>query len=105
MPFVHRIDPIALQFPEFSLLGMTFHPAVHWYGVMYLLGFAIAWWLGRRRIRAGRLPGVDEAAFGDLLFYGMLGVLLGGRLGYILRSEERRDGKECVGTCRYRWSP
>src|SRR3546814_3243021 len=51
---------------------------------MYLLGFAIAWWLGRRRIRAGRLPGVDEAAFGDLLFYGMLGVILGGRLGYIL---------------------
>ena len=63
---------------------MTFHPAVHWYGVMYLLGFGIAWWLGRRRIRAGRLPGIDEAAFGDLLFYGMLGVILGGRLGYIL---------------------
>ncbi|MEO5566349.1 MAG: prolipoprotein diacylglyceryl transferase [Luteimonas sp.] len=60
------------------------HPAVHWYGIMYLLGFAVAWWLGRRRIRAGRLPGVDEAAFGDLLFYGMLGVILGGRLGYIL---------------------
>src|SRR3546814_2462952 len=84
MPFVHRIDPIALQFPEFSLLGMTFHPAVHWYGVMYLLGFGLAWWLGRRRIRAGRLPGVDEQGFGDLLFYGMLGVVLGGRIGYVL---------------------
>ena len=83
-PYLHGIDPIALQFPEFSVLGMTFHPAVHWYGVMYLLGFGIAWWLGRRRIRAGRLPGIDEAAFGDLLFYGMLGVILGGRLGYIL---------------------
>jgi phosphatidylglycerol:prolipoprotein diacylglycerol transferase len=83
-PYLYQIDPIALQFPEFSVFGMTLHPAVHWYGVMYLLAFAASWWLGRIRIRAGRLPGVDEAAFGDLLFYGMLGVILGGRLGYIL---------------------
>ena len=83
-PYLHQIDSIAFAFPEFSLFGMSFHPAVHWYGIMYLLGFGIAWWLGRRRIRAGRLPGVDEAGFGDLMFYGMLGVILGGRLGYIL---------------------
>lgn len=83
-PWLHRIDPIALQFPEFDLFGINFHPAVHWYGLMYALGFALAWWLGRLRIRQGRLPGVGEAAFGDLLFYGMLGVILGGRLGYIL---------------------
>ena len=51
---------------------------------MYLLGFVVAWWLGRRRVRAGRLPGVDENGFGDLMFYGMLGVVLGGRIGYIL---------------------
>src|SRR3546814_13170586 len=51
---------------------------------MYLLGFAVAWYLGQRRIRAGRLPGVDANAFGDLLFYGLLGVMLGGRIGYIL---------------------
>jgi phosphatidylglycerol:prolipoprotein diacylglycerol transferase len=51
---------------------------------MYLLAFAACWFLGRIRIRQGRLPGVDEAAYGDLLFYGMLGVVLGGRLGYIL---------------------
>ena len=44
----------------------------------------IAWWLGRRRIRAGRLPGVSEQGFGDMLFYGMLGVVLGGRIGYVL---------------------
>jgi phosphatidylglycerol:prolipoprotein diacylglycerol transferase len=83
-PWLHRIDPIALQLPEFTLAGTTFHPAVHWYGIMYLLAFAAAWWLGRLRIRAGRLPGVGDAAFGDLMFYGMLGVILGGRLGYIL---------------------
>src|SRR5690606_651295 len=57
---------------------------IHWYGLMYLLGFAVAWWLGRRRVRAGRLPGVDENGFGDLMFYAMLGVVLGGRIGYML---------------------
>src|SRR3546814_2444768 len=75
MLLLNQIDPIALQ------LGPL---AVHWYGLMYLLGFAVAWYLGQRRIRAGRLPGVDANAFGDLLFYGLLGVLLGGRIGYIL---------------------
>ena len=70
-----QIDPIALS------LGPV---RVHWYGIMYLLGFGVAWWLGHRRIRAGRLPGVDGNAYSDLLFYAMLGVVLGGRLGYVL---------------------
>ena len=65
------------------MLGSV-HPQIHWYGLMYLLAFATAWWLGQRRVRAGRLPGVNEQAFGDLVFYGALGVVLGGRLGYIL---------------------
>ncbi|MEF2148516.1 prolipoprotein diacylglyceryl transferase [Aquilutibacter rugosus] len=72
---LHDADPIAFQ------LGPV---QVHWYGLMYLLGFAVALWLGTRRVRQGRLPGVSTEAFGDLLFYGMLGVILGGRIGYIL---------------------
>jgi len=84
MTHLHQIDPIAIQFPAFELFGRSFHPAIHWYGIMYLLAFATAWWLGRRRIAAGRLPGVDANAFGDLMFYGMLGVVLGGRIGYVL---------------------
>ena len=75
MTTLHQIDPIA-----FGLGPLQ----VHWYGIMYLLGFGVAWWLGTRRVRQGRLPGVGEQAFGDLLFYGMLGVVLGGRLGYVL---------------------
>jgi phosphatidylglycerol:prolipoprotein diacylglycerol transferase len=77
MSTLHDIDPIALSLP--------FWPhGIHWYGLMYVLAFAAAWWLGQRRLRAGRLPGIDENAYGDLLFYGMLGVLLGGRIGYVL---------------------
>ena len=75
MIFLHQIDPVAVS------LGPL---RVHWYGLMYLLGFLLAWWLGRRRIRAGRLPGVDEDGFGDLLFYGLIGVIVGGRLGSVL---------------------
>lgn len=75
MIFLHQIDPVAVS------LGPL---RVHWYGLMYLLGFLVAWWLGRRRIRAGRLPGVDDDGFGDLLFYGLIGVIVGGRLGSVL---------------------
>ena len=74
MIYFHDIDPIALQLGPVS---------VHWYGIMYLLGFGSAWWLGRLRVRAGRLPGVDDNGFSDLLFYSMLGVVVGGRLGYM----------------------
>ena len=74
MSYLHQIDPIALQ------LGPV---ALHWYGLMYLCGFVAGWWLGRRRVRAGRLP-VTEIAYSDLIFYAMLGVVLGGRLGWIL---------------------
>ena len=75
MIHLHQIDPVALALGPLK---------IHWYGLMYLLGFLVAWYLGRSRIRAGRLPGVDENGFGDLMFFGMLGVVLGGRLGYVL---------------------
>ena len=75
MTYLHQIDPIALSLGPLK---------IHWYGLMYLLAFVSAWWLGRQRILAGRLPGVDMNGLSDLAFYGMLGVVLGGRIGYIL---------------------
>jgi phosphatidylglycerol:prolipoprotein diacylglycerol transferase len=76
MTILHDINPIAVPLP--------FWPhGIHWYGLMYLLSFGVAWWLGHYRVRQGRLPGVTEEGFGDLLFYGMLGVVLGGRIGYV----------------------
>jgi phosphatidylglycerol:prolipoprotein diacylglycerol transferase len=69
-----QIDPIA-----FSIGPL----AVRWYGLMYLAGFAAGWWLGLRRIAAGRAP-VTRAQFDDLIFLTVLGVVLGGRLGYVL---------------------
>ncbi|HJS34249.1 MAG TPA: prolipoprotein diacylglyceryl transferase [Pseudoxanthomonas sp.] len=75
MIYLHQIDPIILSLGPLKL---------HWYGLMYLLAFVTAWWLGRMRASQGRLPGVDANAFSDLMFYGMLGVVLGGRIGYVL---------------------
>ncbi|KFA42048.1 prolipoprotein diacylglyceryl transferase [Xylella fastidiosa] len=75
MIYLHAIDPIA-----FSLGPVK----VHWYGLMYLAGFGAAWCLGRQRIQAGRLLGVNIDGFSDLLFYAMMGVVLGGRVGYML---------------------
>src|SRR5256885_16520937 len=69
-----NIDPIA-----FSIGPL----AVRWYGLMYLAGFAAAWWLGLRRIAKDMAP-VTRAQFDDLLFLAVLGGILGGRLGYLL---------------------
>jgi phosphatidylglycerol:prolipoprotein diacylglycerol transferase len=75
MIYLHQIDPIIFSLGPVKL---------HWYGLMYLLAFLTAWWLGRSRAAQGRLPGVDANAFSDLMFYAMLGVVLGGRIGYVL---------------------
>jgi len=74
MIWTHAIDPIALDFGVMQ---------VHWYGVMYLIAFGSAWMLGRYR---ARLPGScwNEKQLSDLIFYGAVGVILGGRAGYVL---------------------
>ena len=74
--------------PQFNPVALSLGPLkVHWYGLMYLLAFAQFWWLGRRRIL--RQPAVISQGWtlgqlDDLLFYGVLGVVLGGRLGQVL---------------------
>jgi phosphatidylglycerol:prolipoprotein diacylglycerol transferase len=69
---------------DFNPIALALGPVqVHWYGIMYLLAFGLAWWLGQRRRATGRLP-VTHEQFSDLSFYVMLGVILGGRIGYML---------------------
>ncbi len=68
------IDPVAIE------LGPL---AIHWYGIMYLLAFGFAWWLAARRTRDPWRP-INRQQVDDLIFYGALGVVLGGRCGYVL---------------------
>ena len=73
-----RIDPIALE------IGPL---AIRWYGLMYLLAFLQFWWLGRQRLLTHPKLVRDEwkvADLDDLLFYGVIGVILGGRLGEVI---------------------
>jgi len=87
MAYFHDIDPYAFQIhvTPFTVFGHEFSSfGVHWYGLMYLGGFVGAWFLGKRRLRQGRLGNVNNEQFSDLMFYAMLGVILGGRIGYML---------------------
>ncbi|MDH5632528.1 MAG: prolipoprotein diacylglyceryl transferase [Gammaproteobacteria bacterium] len=71
---VPDINPVAIQLGPLK---------VHWYGLMYLAGFASAWWVGQwraRHIHRGWKP--EEV--GDLIFYFALSIIIGGRLGYVL---------------------
>ncbi len=70
-----QIDPVAIH------LGPL---AVHWYGLMYLVGFVLFLWLGKYRLRKLNREGWPESLMDDLLFYGVLGVVIGGRLGEVL---------------------
>ncbi len=71
-------------FPDFDPIAVSLGPvAIRWYGLMYLIGFASAWYLGRRRAHSAHAV-VSPQQVDDLLFYGALGVILGGRIGYIL---------------------
>jgi phosphatidylglycerol:prolipoprotein diacylglycerol transferase len=69
-----HIDPVALHLGPLQ---------IHWYGIMYVIGFVAAWWLARRQAArphsTWRVQDVD-----DLIFWAMLGVILGGRIGYVL---------------------
>ena len=74
-------NPIALEIGPFD--GLRVRSKIHWYGIMYLVAFAAAWGLGR--VRAKR-PGSTwkPADIDDFMFFGMLGTILGGRIGYVL---------------------
>ena len=74
-----------LVHPNFDPIAFSLGPlAVRWYGLMYLVGFATAYFLGRYRIKRGLSGRITLLILDDLLFFVVLGVILGGRLGYVL---------------------
>ncbi len=67
-------DPVALQIGPFG---------IHWYGLMYVLAFTCAFILGRVRIRQQTWVDLTYKDLDDILFFGVIGVIVGGRLGYV----------------------
>ena len=76
-----QIDPVALQ------IGPV---AIHWYGLTYVVAFGLFMLLARLRLRHPPFAGITGPGawrfkdVEDLLFFGVLGVIIGGRLGYVL---------------------
>jgi phosphatidylglycerol---prolipoprotein diacylglyceryl transferase len=74
-----------LVHPQFDPVAIHLGPvSIRWYGLMYLAAFVVALLLGRYRIRTRPELGFGLRDMDDILFYGVLGVILGGRLGYVL---------------------
>lgn len=77
-----------LTFPNIDPVALSLGPVkIHWYGIMYLVAFGAAWWLGNRRARQGpsvEKGGWDAEQISDVIFYGAMGTVLGGRIGYTL---------------------
>lgn len=75
------VDPII--FPEIDPIIVSIGPlAVRWYGLMYLIGLGFAYFLAIREVNAGRSP-FNKEQVSDLLFYSFMGVVIGGRMGYV----------------------
>ena len=73
-----------IAYPEIDPVAFAIGPVrIHWYGLMYVVGFAAGWWLARRRAAQ---PGSTwkPADVDDLIFFAAMGVILGGRIGWIL---------------------
>jgi phosphatidylglycerol---prolipoprotein diacylglyceryl transferase len=73
-----------LYYPHINPVAFSLGPIkVHWYGLMYLISFVAAWALMLYRAKKFKL-GWSRDQVTDIIFYGALGVILGGRLGYVV---------------------
>lgn len=78
--------PSVLVHPQFDPIAISLGPlAIRWYGLMYLVAFAAVLILGRLRMKSSAgSSAMDARGLDDLLLFGVIGVVLGGRLGYVL---------------------
>lgn len=73
-----------IMYPHFNPVAVQLGPfAIHWYGLMYLFGFCMAWLLLRYRLKKFQWQWSREK-LPDLIFYSAMGVIIGGRVGYML---------------------
>ncbi|MDX1491039.1 MAG: prolipoprotein diacylglyceryl transferase [Pseudohongiellaceae bacterium] len=73
-----------LTYPDINPVAISLGPlTIHWYGIMYIIAFSGAWYLAKLRAKRNDYDWTNEQ-IADLIFYGALGVVIGGRLGSVL---------------------
>jgi phosphatidylglycerol:prolipoprotein diacylglycerol transferase len=87
----HLLLPLAaLTFPNIDPIALQIGPlAIHWYGLAYVVGILFGWWYAKRLVSQAGLwangtPPMRPVDIDDLLVWAALGIVLGGRIGYIL---------------------
>lgn len=78
--YTHHLSPYVFAIP---VNGHTF--GIRWYGLAYILGFLLAYWYFRAARRSGAIPGLTDESLENLLGAVVLGVLVGGRLGFVVQ--------------------
>lgn len=71
---IHRIDPVAFSIGKLN---------IYWYGISYIVGISLAWHMLNRRIKQPQFDWTKQQV-SDIVFYAMLGIIIGGRLGSVL---------------------
>ena len=73
-----------LTYPDIDPVIFAIGPLkIRWYGLMYVVGFLLGWWLAKRRCRRADSP-IRPQQVDDLVFWVMIGVIVGGRVGYAI---------------------
>ncbi|MGQ4273315.1 prolipoprotein diacylglyceryl transferase [Terrihabitans sp. B22-R8] len=80
---------LAIPFPMIDPVAVSIGPLdIRWYALAYVAGLLLGWWLATRLVRArdlwGREPPLGMAGVDDMLIFVAIGVIIGGRLGYVL---------------------
>ena len=83
------MSPLVLPFPNFDPVAVSLGPfAVKWYALAYIGGIVLGWVYARHILRTekywGRTAPISIVQFDDYVLWVTLGVILGGRLGYVL---------------------
>jgi len=103
MPETILLPLAALPFPQIDPVLIRLGPlAIHWYGIGYVIGILFAWWYAKRIIATGRLWPAGQAPMvpdhiDDFLLWAAIGVVAGGRIGYILFYDFQRYLAEPLG--------
>lgn len=79
MVFVNELSPFLVRVPGTEI-------GIRWYGLAYVLGFVLTYFTLRNAVRAGRVPGMGEKQIEPLMYALMAGVIVGGRLGYVVQN-------------------